>query len=114
VIAQNDAESGCPFHPVAGAGARISFDWSDVEAPAGLAEYQIHVQREGATIPIVDSVATSSRYLQLVCSSYVADPLLEGWIWRVRAVDRNGQTGEWAERRFSFGPCRIGRRPCGA
>jgi hypothetical protein len=113
VIPQNDPESGCPADSFAGAGARISFDWSDVEAPAGLAEYQIHVQREGATIPVVNTPVAASRHLFLLCNAFVADALLEGWIWRVRAVDRTGQTSDWAERRFAFAPCRLGRRPCG-
>ena len=114
VIPQNNPASGCAFHPSAGAGIRIAFDWVDVTAPAGLAGYEIYAQGDRATIPIVNSSTQSSEYVHIACGAYVVDPNLQGWVWRVRAVDRNGQFSEWAERRFSYAPCRIGGRPCGS
>ena len=113
MIPQNDPTSGCAFHAAAGFGSRIAFDWTDVSAAAGLAGYEIQVAREGAAIPIVNASTQGSEYVDLACASYVVDRNLDNWIWKVRAVDRNGQFGEWAERRFSFAPCRIGRRACG-
>jgi hypothetical protein len=112
-IPQNNPESGCAFHSSAGGGYRIDFDWEDVSAPAGLARYEIYAKRDQSIIPIVDTVTQSSDYVHVACSAYVADANLEGWTWRVRAVDRNGRFSDWVERPFSYAPCRIGRRPCG-
>ena len=113
VIAQNDAP-GCPFDVRFGAGFQIPFDWADVTTPVGLSGYEILVQREGAALPAVNRSVQVSEYLHLDCTTYVADQLLDAWVWKVRAVDRRGQFSEWAERRFSFAPCRIGQRPCGS
>jgi hypothetical protein len=113
VIPQNDPTSGCPFDVSAGAGFRIAFDWTDASAAGGIAGYEIYLQNETASLPRINSSTTTSSYVDLGCKTYVVDQYLEGWIWRVRAVDRTGQFGEWSERRFSFAPCRIGRRPCG-
>jgi hypothetical protein len=113
VVTQNDSATGCPFDVRAGAGSLITFDWEDLAAPAGLAGYEILVQHRNAAFPIVEASATTSQYLYRACRSYVADPNLGGWVWRVRGVDRLGQFGPWVERSFSFAPCRIGRRHCG-
>ena len=114
VIPQNDLNSGCPFDVERGAGYRIDFDWADLAAPAGLVGYEIQVQRQQTPDPLVyASVKTSEYHLQR-CGGYVADQNLEGWVWSVRGVDRLGRLGPWAERPFSFAPCRIGQRYCGS
>jgi hypothetical protein len=113
VIPQNDPATGCAVVAGVGAGHRVVFDWADVDAPAGLARYEIHVQHEGSVIPIVDTITQASQHVYVACSAYVADPNLEDWVWKVRAVDARGQASEWSERRYSYAPCRIGRRPCG-
>ena len=114
VIPQNDPASGCPFNASRGSGSRLSFDWTDVTAEGGLAEYQIVVHGpRSPNLPIVDARVLPSEYVRLDCGGYVADPNLEGWVWKVRAFDRAGQAGEWTERRFHFGPCRVDGRFCG-
>jgi hypothetical protein len=111
VIVQNDAP-GCPFDARYGAGLQIPFDWTDVTPAAGLAGYEIQLQSERASLPALDTTVQVSEHLHLRCNSYVSDSFLDGWVWKVRAVDRSGQFGPWAERRFSYAPCRIGPRPC--
>lgn len=113
VIPQNDPTAGCAFDGSRGAGFRIAFDWADVSASAGPARYEIRMQNEDASLPAVNTITETSDYVHLACSTYVVEHFLEGWVWKVRAIDRTGQVGEWAERRLSFAPCRIGRRPCG-
>ena len=113
VIPQNDPATGCTAVPGVGTGLRVAFDWADVDAPAGLDYYEIHAQRDGATIPIVDTTTRASQHVHMACGAYVADQNLDNWVWRVRAVDLRGQASDWAERRYSYAPCRIGRRPCG-
>ena len=114
VIPQNDPATGCAAVSGVGTGLRVAFDWADVDAPAGLAHYEIHAQHEGSTFPIVDTTTRASQHVHVACGSYVVDSNLDNWVWRVRAVDLRGQASEWAERRFSYAPCRIGRRPCGS
>jgi len=114
VIPQNDPTSGCAFNPRLGYGNRIPFDWTDVSADAGVAGYDIVVQGATAIIPIVNTRAPSSDYLHRDCNGFVVDRLSQGWMWRVRAVDRTGQVGEWAEGRYNYGPCRVDGRLCGS
>ena len=84
-------------------------------AEAGLAGYQVVVHGpRSPNLPIVDTRVLASEYVSLDCGGYVADPNLEGWVWKVRAFDRSGQTSEWSERRFHYGPCRVNGRPCGS
>jgi hypothetical protein len=111
VIPQTGEASGCAFHP-SGFGHRIVFDWAAPASAAGVESYEIHAQGPSATIPIVSTRVVASEHVYLACGSYVADRNLEGWVWRVRAVDLRGQTGEWAEGRFSYAPCRTRGRPC--
>ena len=114
VIPQNNPNSGCPFDVMSGAGIRIDFDWADVTAPGGLAGYEILVQRQQSELPLVNTATTVSEYHFQRCGSYAAGANLDGWVWKVRAVDRLGQFGPWAERSFSYAPCRIGDRYCGS
>jgi hypothetical protein len=113
LIRQNDPASGCAFHAAAGYGSRIVFDWGDVTAAAGLARYEIHVQHEGSAGALVDTIASSSEYVYLGCGGYVVERNLRDWVWKVRAVDRDGRASDWVERRFAFAPCRLDDGLCG-
>jgi hypothetical protein len=93
-------------------GGRSSFR-QDSTASAGISHYEIFVQRRGSPRPAVDTSATGSRYDDVSCGSYVAEPLLEGWEWRVRAVDRDGRKSEWSPTsKFSYAQCLIDGFPC--
>jgi hypothetical protein len=115
MIVQNDARSGCAFNPFVGYGLFVPFDWQDSTAHAGISHYEVFVQRRGSQRPAVDTRATDSHYNDVSCGSYVAEPFLEGWEWRVRAVDRDGRKSEWSPTsRFSYAQCLVDGGPCSA
>jgi hypothetical protein len=101
VIPQDNPGPGCSYET----GFRIDYDWADLTAPAGLAGYQIRVQRQGSPLAAVDATVTMSEYHEQRCGVYVIGQNLEGWVWSVRGYDRLGQFGPWVERPFSFAPC---------
>jgi hypothetical protein len=106
-IRQNDSTIGCPYHQFRGRGFEIRFDWSDVERPAGTAGYQLFVKKVTAQYPVFDGFVGASELVFTQCNAFVIDRNLEGWEWKVRAVDSTGAPGVWSESRpFSFAPCR--------
>ena len=102
VLAQDPNLSECGGGP----GMHLDFDWSDATHPSGIAEYEIIVQHQGATYPVVSTSTTESRYSRIVCG-YVIDRNLTDWRWKVRAHVNSGAWGKWtSDRRFDFAPCR--------
>lgn len=115
-VVQNDPATPCSPHPTRGRGFAISFDWSDLSHPSGMAYYEIRVQREGAPLPLLHvAVGTSDHHL-LACNDFVADPNLTDWRWWVRGVAVDGEAGPWTEpASFRFEPCRLDDgTPCNA
>lgn len=101
VLAQDPNLSTC-----GGPGLYLDFDWSDATHPSGIAEYEIIVQHQGSTYPVVSTSTTESRYSRIVCG-YVIDRNLTDWRWKVRAQAASGEWGEWTnDRRFDLAPCR--------
>lgn len=101
VLAQDPSLPAC-----GGPGIYLDFDWSDATHPSGIAEYEIIVQHQGSTYPVVSTSTTESRYSRIVCG-YVIDRNLTDWYWKVRARANSGDWGTWtSDRRFDFAPCR--------
>jgi hypothetical protein len=114
-IPQNNPDIGCPLHPTAGYGHRIVFDWTDSVAPAGIAGYEIIVEHVGSLFPLIDTTVGVSELTYTACGAFAADPNLDSWRWRVRAVDVLGSVSEWTDYGlFRFEPCRIDGIPCSA
>jgi hypothetical protein len=106
-IRQNDSTIGCPYHQFRGHGFEIRFDWSDVERSGGTAGYHLFVKKVTAQYPVFDGFVGTSELVFTQCNAFVIDRNLEGWEWKVRAVDSAGAMGVWSESRsFSFAPCR--------
>ncbi len=113
---QNDTLIGCPTHATRGSGFRLSFDWGDVERAD---RYAIHLKRVGALFPVIDQNVYQSQVEFTSCNSFVIDANLDGWVWRVAAIDdRPGAMPDtlWSEERgYGFQPCRLaGGVPCNA
>jgi hypothetical protein len=119
-IPQNQAETGCTYHPDSGYGAQIHFRWLPSESSRGLAGYELVATHMGAPNPLVQtffpSPGGSTTLTWTICNGFVADGNLDGWEWRVRARDAAGSLSDWsAPGTFHFEPCRIRRRqPCAA
>jgi len=114
-ISQNDPTIGCPFHPTRGYGFRILFDWTDSSSDVKIEGYTVFAEHEGATFPLVNTFVPDSQFVFKRCNSFVSDPNLEGWRWRVRARDVSGTWGEWSPfASFSFEACRIDGSACSA
>jgi serine/threonine-protein kinase len=114
-IPQNDSTIRCSFHPTLGYGFRISFDWTDSSSDVAIEGYEIFAEYETVTQPLVKAFVTDTHYTLSRCNSFVPDPNLEGWRWRVRARDVSGRFSEWSPfSAFRFEPCRIDGIPCSA
>lgn len=111
VIAQNLPSTGCTPSPTRGNGLIIEFDWKATHKSA-IAAYQLVAQFDTA-IPIVDATLTGTSYTYVNCNAFVPDSNLDGWAWRVRAMDNQGNFGAWTEASFTFAPCRLAdATPC--
>lgn len=107
VIQQNRDDIGCsliPWHQGKGYGFEIEFDWSDVPDAA---TYELETWREGSE-PVSIVVDGSSSYTSTECNTYVIDDNVQGWMWRVRAVDALGNASQWSQTgAYEFAPCRL-------
>ena len=100
-VPQNDASTGCPAHATRGYGFVIEFAWK-ANHEKDVAAYQL-----SSTFFSVDVIVRETSYTYLSCNAFVIDPQLEGWQWRVRALDGQGNFSEWAQGVFNFTPCRL-------
>ena len=64
------------------------FDWS-IDDEGSVKGYQIYVIGPQAKVPIVDTFVTASHYTY-ISEGYVADHNLNGWTWKVRAQNIEG------------------------
>jgi hypothetical protein len=106
-IPQNDSSNGCSLNPNAprrGFGYKISFDWANV---SGATQYNLVVQHQGATIPLVDVVVSQSSYLLVQCGGFVIDSNLTNWHWQVRSFTNNISGDFSSARPFEFLACRL-------
>lgn len=113
VIPQNQKSTGCPEHATRGYGIAIRFEWSRVPDAAS---YHLVLQRRGSQYPAVDTTTKENFHEDRRCNSFVIDPNLDGWEWRVTAVRQDGTTiGVSPTRSLRFGPCVLaGGRGCHA
>lgn len=116
LIPQNVTGLGCDPHDTRGYGFRIRFEWGTNGPEADGAEYHLFAKRSGARYPIVDELVTETTFTETSCNTFVADPNLEDWEWKVRTIAPDGTPGPWSEvRPFHFEPCRLeDGRPCHA
>lgn len=78
------------------------FDWEDVPAAE---YYEIVILGATSAFPTEEITNASEYVLPVNKFGYIADPNLQGWTWRVRAVYHNGKRGPWsAARRFNVYP----------
>ena len=119
-IPQNSPASGCSLLTGAdaarGRGFVIQFHWTAPSSTAGIAGYEVFVTKAGAPIPLVDTFVATTDFTETQCNAYVADQNLQGWQWRLRSKDGEGQFTEWTPwARFEFSPCRLSDgTPCEA
>jgi hypothetical protein len=114
VVAQNNPDIPCTFDSFGGYGFSIDFRWTAAASSAGVASYHVFVKHPDASLAAVDTMVKTTSYTHLNCHAFVVPQYLEGWEWRVRAIDAAGTAGPWSETRtFRFVRCQIGRRLCG-
>ena len=83
-----------------------AFSWNAV---AGAAKYQIQIADSEETLegsPLVDEEVSGTSYTP---ASALTDNYYQTYHWRVRAMDANGQTGDWHPYSFSI----LGTGPAG-
>lgn len=116
VLSQNNPATGCTYHPQAGYGLRIDFDWSDAQSTAGIRGYHLYAIGRNATAPMVDTFTFGSEYTHISCGSYVINPYASsGFTWSVQAEDNEGNLGPLNdEGYFVFELCYLENgQPCG-
>jgi hypothetical protein len=80
----------------------------EVEDYLRAAGYEVYVTKADAPSPVLDTAVTGTDYTDTKCNTFVGDPDLNGWQWRVRAKDALGQFTDWSGwSTFQFGPCRL-------
>src|SRR5215471_14534580 len=108
VIAQNTAGIGCTLLPgngaSAGLGFQIQFHWTPPASMASVASYEI-VATNVSAHPLFDRTVTGTDFTETQCNAFVSADL-QGWQWRVRAQDAQGQFTDWSQwATFQFSPC---------
>ncbi len=113
------SNQGCPPTHPGGLGWNLFFDWTDSRSLFGIARYEILVTHKDRGIsfgnpPFGQFYVIGSEFADGRCAFFVGDDQLDGWEWRVRAVDTLGNVGPWSETgNFKFEPCRLADgRPC--
>lgn len=119
-IPQNSPASGCSLLTGAdatrGRGFVIQFHWTAPSSTNDIAGYEVFVTKVGAPIPLVDTFVATTDFTETQCNAYVADQNRQGWQWRIRSKDGQGQFTDWTPwAGFEFSPCRLSDgTPCGA
>jgi hypothetical protein len=119
-IPQNNPATGCSLLPGAdaarGLGIVIPFHWTASSSTSGTAGYELYVMKVGAALPLVDRVTTTTDFTETECNAFVTDQNLQGWQWRTRPKDGQGQFSDWSPwASFEFSPCRLNDgTPCRA
>lgn len=72
-----------------------NFTWSAV---SGARQYHLYVKNDKSANPLINEYLTATRFNHLRRGSYVANHLLTGWKWYVRA-NVNGKWSEWSQAR---------------
>ncbi len=116
---QNDSSNGCPQHRTRGFGWKLFFDWTDSCSFYGIAGYEMLVKHKDSEFsfgnpPFGEFFVIASEFIDRRCAAVVSDDLLDGWEWRVRAIDNLGNSGPWSNTgTFKFESCRLGDgSPC--
>jgi hypothetical protein len=115
-VRQNQPETGCPFRPGIGYGILTTLVWAPSQSSRGIAGYEVYAHNVTAANPVVDQFVegASTTFARASCATYVVDRNLEGWQWRVRARDVDGNLSDWSEvASFRYEPCRVDGRFCG-
>jgi len=117
-IPQNNVATGCPLpaaDPSAGFGYEIQFEWAPPSTSNRMVSYEIFATKNDAPIPVLDKVVAAGDYTFTQCDAYVVDRNLQGWQWRVRGQDAQGQFTDWSPwAMFQFSQCRLSDgTPCG-
>lgn len=106
-VAQNDPATGCTADPLRGYGFVLHFSWRSTHHPA-ISTYELYVKHPNARIPLVHQTSlTEANYTFVDCDAYAPSEFLEGWQWRVRAFDTQGNATDWKEGTFNFAPCLL-------
>jgi len=112
-IPQNNPDIGCAFVADRGYGFSVDFSWTAAASSAGVSSYHLFVNHPDAPNPLLDLQVQGTRYTDRHCNAYVTPLNLEGWQWRVQAIDARGTAGPWSESRtFRFQVCRVGTLDC--
>lgn len=100
VIQQNDPSTGCPARPDSAYayGFQIFFSWEPSQSSAGVASYQVYSKHPSAQLAAVDVRVPATQHLERRCNTFTAN--LNGWEWKVQAIDTNGQVSPWSEIRL--------------
>jgi len=110
---QSDPSNGCSLHRTRGFGWHLRFDWTDSRSLFGIARYEMQVKHKDREFsfgnpPFGDFFVIGSEFVDRRCAAFVSDDILEGWEWRVRAIDSLGNSSPWSETgTFRFEPCRL-------
>jgi hypothetical protein len=112
-IPQNNPNIGCAFVADRGYGFATDFTWTAAASSAGVESYHLFVKHPDALNPLLDTQVQGTHYTDRHCNAYVTPQNLEGWQWRVQAIDARGTAGPWSESRtFRFQVCRVGALIC--
>jgi hypothetical protein len=112
LIPQNDPATGCALLAGAdatrGLGFQIQYRWAAASPTSGIAGYELLVTKANASLPFIDTIVATTDYTDTECNAFVADVNRQGWQWRVRAKDAQGQFSDWSGWfTFQFSPCRL-------